>query len=108
MDNKVVVTQYKWAGQMGPLKIRSTCTECDMTTHRLKKIIEENFQNKPVQFELKPWLGNALYCLSKGAFHPPIIIINEKKFYQFSYKNPAFDQDKLIKTIHTTLERENN
>ena len=108
MDNKVVITQYKWAGQLGPFKIRSTCEECDVTTHRLKKIIKENFQNRPVVFDLKPWMDNAFYCLSKGTFHPPIIIINGKKFYQFSHKNPAFDQNKLIQAINELLAKENS
>lgn len=105
MEHKVVITQYKWAGQMGFLKIRSTCEECDMTTHRVKKIIEERFKDKGVCFEVKPWLDNVFYCLKKGAFHPPIILIDGKKFYQFSHRNPVFDQQKFINTIDCILER---
>lgn len=91
---------------MGPFKIRSTCEECDMTTHRLKKIIGEYFAAEPVAFEIKPWLDHAFYCLSKGTFHPPIILINGRKFYQFSHAHPAFDQEKFIARVHQLLKGE--
>lgn len=106
MGNKVVVTQYKWAGQMGPLKIRSTCEECDMTTHSLRALVEKEFKGKNVVFEIKPWLDNAWYCLTRGAFHPPIIMINGKLFFQFSHKDPVFNQSKFIQAINWILEKE--
>lgn len=108
MEHQVVITQYKWAGQMGPFKIRSTCEECDMTTHRVKKIIEEQFQGRPVCFEIKPWLDHLWYCLRKGTYHPPIILINGKKFYQFSHRNPVFDQEKFMNIVNCNLRGEKN
>ena len=102
-NKSVVITQYKWAGGWGPLRIRSTCDECDLVTHSLKALVDNEFKGKNVTFELKPWLNNALYCLSKGAWHPPIIIVNNKMSFNFSHKAPMFDRKKLIEHIENLL-----
>jgi hypothetical protein len=28
----VVITQFKWAGRLGPFHIKTSCNECDLTT----------------------------------------------------------------------------
>lgn len=106
-ENNVTITQFKWAGKLGPLEIKSTCGECDVTTTVLKGILNRELKEKNVTFEVKPWLDNFFYCLSRGAWHAPIIMINGKKFHQFSKKHPLFDRQKLFASVNTLLERKN-
>lgn len=103
-NNPVVITQYKWAGSWGPIKIKSHCEECDLTTHNLRALIEKEFKGKNIVFEIKPWLDNFWYCLMRGAWHPPIIMVNGKLFFQFSHKKPLFDKNKLIQVVSYLLE----
>ncbi len=100
---EVVVTQYKWGGKLGLIKIKSHCRECDLTTVMLKKMMEAEFKDKNVVFEVKPWLDNIFYCLARGAWHAPIIMVNGRKFFQFSEKRPLFDNAKLIETVNGLL-----
>lgn len=99
----VIITQYKWAGSWGPWTIRSRCEECDLTTHRLRAVVEKEFKDENVDLQIKPWLDNAWSCLRRGAWHPPIIMINGTLFYQFSHRRPQFDQDNLVRQVRRML-----
>ena len=95
VNEPVTVSQYKWAGKLGPLRINKSCDECDLTTSVLQDMMENEFKGKDVAFEVKPWLDNIFYCLVRGCWHAPIIMVNGKKFYQYSKKEPLFDREKL-------------
>jgi protein-tyrosine phosphatase len=102
-NNPIVITNFKWAGKLGPIEIKSSCNECDVTTNMLAKMIEEKFKDKNVVLEAKPWLNNIFYCLARGVWHAPIIIVNGKKFFQFSEKKAFFDRNKLIDLVNDLL-----
>ncbi len=101
----VVITQYKWAGQWGPFKITSRCNECDVTTAVLKDLINKEFAGGDVVLEIKPWLDNAWHCLARGAWHAPIIMVNDKRFYQYSHGQPLFDRLALTAHVKGLLSR---
>ena len=103
MNKEIVITQFKWAGQFGPFSIKTSCGKCDLTTATLKDVIEKQFGGKDVRLEIKPWLGNILYCLLRGYWHAPIIMINGKRFYQFSKSKPLFDRAHLGETINNIM-----
>ena len=103
-NKQVVVTQFKWAGNLGFLRIKSHCNECDIVTASLKNIIDGELKDKNLVLEIKPWLNNIFFLLIKGAWHPPIILINKKLFFQFSHKKPMFDRNKLIKALSRSLQ----
>lgn len=105
-NNPIVITNFKWAGKLGPIEIKSPCNECDVTTSMLTKMIEENFKDKNVVLTVKPWLNNILYCLARGAWHAPIIIVHGKKFFQFSEKKPYFERNKLIDLVNDLLTKQ--
>lgn len=98
-DNPVIITQFKWAGQWGPLRIKSHCGECDLVTTILRGMIVKEFKDTNVVLEVKPWLDNIFYCLARGAWHPPIIMINGTLFFQFSHKKPLFDRGEMVTRI---------
>lgn len=105
-NNPIVISDFKWAGNLGPIKIKSPCNECDIVTSMLRKIIEEDFNGKNIALEVKPWLNNIFYCLVRGAWHAPIIMVNGKKFFQFSEKNAYFDRGKLIDLVNSLLAKQ--
>ena len=100
---KVLITQYKWAGNWGPFKIKSHCSDCDTTTAMLKSMMGKEFKGKPVTFEIKPWLNSWLKVLLQGAWHAPIVFVNGKKFWQFSHKEIFFNREKLKERVEKEL-----
>ena len=98
-NKAVAVTQFKWAGRLGPIRIKTNCEQCDLTTTILQDMMENEFKERNVAFEVKPWLDNIFYCLARGAWHAPIIMVNGKKFYQFSEAEPLFDREKLAERV---------
>lgn len=96
----ITITQFKWAGKLGPIRIKSTCNECDLTSTFLKGMMENEFKAKDVKFEIKPWLDNFFYCLLRGAWHAPIIMVNGRRFYQFNKKEPLFNRQKLVELVN--------
>ena len=105
-NNPIVITDFKWAGKLGPIEIKSPCNECDVITNMLTKMIDEDLKGKNAVLEVKPWLNNIFYCLARGAWHAPIIIVNGKKFFQFSEKNAYFDRGKLIDLVNGLLAKQ--
>jgi hypothetical protein len=91
----VKITQYKYQGKWGPFNITSPCEECDLTTAILSDMMNSEFKGKDVVFETKPWLNNWIRLLFKGAYHAPIILVDGKKIYGFTGKNPLFNRKNL-------------
>lgn len=101
--NPVVITQFKWAGEWGPFRIQSRCDECDAITGTVKSMMEQEFKAKNVVFEVKPWLNNIFYCLTRGVWHAPILTVNGKKFFQISKNKSMFSRAELIATVEEVL-----
>ena len=101
---KVNIELFLWEGKFGPFKIKSHCEECDIEESILKNMMEEDFKGKNVKLTVKPWLDNWLYCLCKFSWHPPILIVNGKKFHQYSYNKPLFDRNLLKKRVFSLLQ----
>jgi predicted methyltransferase len=99
----VEITQFKWAGKKWFFEIKSNCEECDLTTATLKDMMKKEFKGKNVKLDVKPWLDNFFYCLFRGTWHAPIIMINGKKFHQHSKKDPFFNRRKLEKSVNDRL-----
>jgi hypothetical protein len=105
-NNPVVISDFKWAGKLGLLEIKSPCNECDVITNMLTRMMEEDFKEKNVALEVKPWLNNAFYCLARGAWHAPIVVVNDRRFFQFSEKKAYFDRSELIDLINGILAKQ--
>lgn len=99
----VVINFFEWAGKLGPFRIKTHCGDCDLTIAILKAMMEDEFKGKDVKLEIKPWLDNFFYCIARGTWHAPIIIVNGKKFYQFSEEEPLFDREKLEQVVTRCL-----
>lgn len=99
----VIITQFKWAGKLGPFHIKTSCDECDLTTSILQDMLGNEFKDKKVSLEVKSWLDNFFYCIVRCAWHAPIIMVNGKRFYQFREQEPVFDRDKLAALVSNYL-----
>jgi len=99
----ITITQYKWEGKLLFFKIKTKCEDCDLTTANLKDMMGREFKGKDVKFEVKPWLDNFFYCLFRLTWHAPIIMINGKKFFQFSEREKLFDRKKLKEEVLNLL-----
>ena len=94
-EPKVVIEHYYWAGKWGPFEIKTHCAECDLTNAILDSLMKKEFKGKPVQVEVKPWLNHWIYCIFRITWHPPIVIVNGKRFFNHSHKDPLIHRDKL-------------
>jgi hypothetical protein len=99
----VNITQYKYQGKWGPFKLKSACEECNLTTQIIQDMMKNEFMDKDVVFETKPWLDNWIGLFLKGAWHAPIILVNGKKFYVYNEKNPLFNRKELVDLVLSKL-----
>ena len=80
--DKIKITLYRWAGSWGCFKIKIPCGECTLT----KDILEDTFQNElngiPIELTIKDWLSSWWEPLKYGAYHAPIIIVENKVISQ--------------------------
>ncbi len=76
MAKDVKIIQYKWAGNFWPFKIKTECGECNMSTGIINALVKDEYKNKPVTFEIRPWLNNWYKPLLFGGWHAPIILVN--------------------------------
>ncbi|XAW87699.1 glutaredoxin domain-containing protein [Vibrio sp. CDRSL-10 TSBA] len=78
MTKPIKVTLYRWAGLFGPFKVKIPCGECTLS----KDILEDSLRNElldvPVDLEVKDWLSNWWQPLRFGAWHAPIVMVENR------------------------------
>jgi len=99
---EIIITQYKWEGNWGPFKIKTQCSECDLSTGILKALVKDRYKGK-VRLEIKPWLNNWWRVLHLGAWHAPIIMVNKKIITQ----GKTVERQKVIDTVDVLLAKSN-
>lgn len=111
-NNSILITIYKWEGSFFPFKIKQQCGECSLSLKVIKHVIEKVKKEDGVEINLieKPWLNNWYRVLHKGAWHAPIIFVNNELVSQ----GDVVSQELLLNTIynqhfkHFTLNEEEN
>ncbi|WP_428774143.1 glutaredoxin [Vibrio sp.] len=102
MATPIKVTLYRWAGAWGPFKIKIPCGECTLT----KDILHDTFANEladiPIELEVKDWLSHWWQPLPKGAWHAPIVMVEDKVVSQ----GEALNRGALIQAIITQWARQ--
>lgn len=81
---------------------KNECPECSIEIAILKDMKTKEFKNKKIIIRIKPFFQfpNLFYSLSKLGYHPPVLLINGKKFHQFSEKNKLFNREKLSRYVN--------
>lgn len=77
MKDSVKITVYRWAGRKWFLRIRGECIECDLTVSQVRTLVLRN-PGWPVEWEIKPWPSYLWEALSRGGWHPPVVLIDGK------------------------------
>lgn len=80
--SKVRLTLYRWAGKKLFFEIRSGCEECDSSVRLIRDLVKDEFRDAPIQFKIRNWLDHLFECLLHGGWHPPLILINGRRFSQ--------------------------
>lgn len=101
--DKIKITLYRWAGSWGCFKIKIPCGECTLT----KDILEDTFQNElngiPIELTVKDWLSNWWEPLKYGAYHAPIIVVENKVISQ----GEALNRGVLIQAVISEYAKKN-
>ncbi|MCH8904823.1 MAG: hypothetical protein IIA45_13030, partial [Bacteroidetes bacterium] len=63
------------------LTIRNIAFDIGLNPDVIEKIINK-FKKDKIKLEVKPWFNNLLKALFIGAWHPPVVMINNKIFSQ--------------------------
>jgi hypothetical protein len=98
-DCTVRITEYFWGGRNFFYTIKSHCEDCDIIKARIEGMLKKELKDFDIQFEFKPWLDNFFYCLFRRTWHAPIIMVNGKKFWQYTEEHPLFDKEKLLARV---------
>lgn len=77
-ENQVVVTIYRITGRQLFLNVgRNVCEECDLAVEAVTKAISE-LGGVGVRLTVKAWLNNLPMALARGAYHPPVTLVDGK------------------------------
>lgn len=96
-QNEIIITMYKWEGRFFPFKIKQQCGECSLSLRVIKHIIEQG-KKEGISIKLieKPWLNNWYKVLHRGAWHAPIIFVNNTLVSQ----GDVISQEQLLHIIY--------
>lgn len=74
----VSIKIYRWAGSFGPFKVKIPCGECALTLDIVKDTLKHELESIEVEIEIKDWLSYWWQPLRLGAWHAPIVIVNDQ------------------------------
>lgn len=69
---------YKWAGKWGPFSIKIPCGECTITKDILLDVIANELADIPIILHENDWLSKWWQTLRRGAWHAPIVLVENK------------------------------
>lgn len=99
MDKKVRITVYRWAGSWGPFSIKIPCGECSLTKDVIQDTIENELAGIPINLEIKDWLNEWWKPLTKGGWHAPIVLVENKIISQGAALNRGLLTQAVIETF---------
>src|SRR3990167_3777947 len=83
MEKKNInITLYRWAGQFGPFKIKIPCGECSLTKDIILDTLSTDLKEIPVKLSVHEWLNEWWKPLLRGAWHAPIVLVENKVISQ--------------------------
>lgn len=76
------VTVYRITGKQGKVNVPDwVCRECDLTVAAVRRACEDAGVSQE-RITVRPWLARLREALGKGAYHPPVVLINGLVFSQ--------------------------
>ncbi len=98
----VVITVYPVTGkQLFLLRVPERfCRECDLTIHQVERAADAlRARGVPVSVGVKPWLRYLFSALRHGGWHPPVVVINGRRFSQGKVPNVGALEAELSRAI---------
>lgn len=78
MTKPIRITLYRWAGQFGPFKVKIPCGECTLSKDILQDVLNNELHEVDVELEVKDWLSYWWQPLRHGAWHAPIVMVENQ------------------------------
>ena len=95
-----VIVYYITGRQLGPLRVpASWCEECDLTLRAVRGLLKEVDPEGRLRIATKPWLRHAIKALSKGGWHPPVVLIGGEVFSQGVVPDREALRERLTKLV---------
>lgn len=95
MTKPIKITLYRWGGSWGPFSVKIPCGECTLT----KDILADTFANEladvPIELEVKDWLTHWWEPLKYGAWHAPIVVVENSVVSQ----GEALNRGVLVQSV---------
>ncbi|MDE1852868.1 MAG: hypothetical protein KGI38_03865 [Thaumarchaeota archaeon] len=100
-ENRVEVTVYRITGRQLFFDVgRSVCEECDLAVAAVSRAVNE-LEGTAILFKVEPWLDRLPFALAKGAYHPPITLVDGRIVGQ----GVVPDVDQVKRAIAAAAER---
>jgi glutaredoxin len=74
----IQITLYRFAGSWGPFSIKIPCGECAITQDILLDVMANELSGIPVELKQLDWLSKWWQPLWRGAWHAPIVLVENK------------------------------
>lgn len=74
----IKIKLYRWAGKWGPFSINIPCGECTITKDILIDVMANELAGIPIELEQQDWLSKWWQPLRRGAWHAPIVLVENK------------------------------
>ncbi len=80
VPEELVITVYRITGRQLFFSVAgSICEECDLTVSAVNRAVHElGADGIRIKVDVRPWLNNLIRALSKGAYHPPVVLVDGK------------------------------
>ncbi len=95
MADPITITLYRWAGHWGPFKVKIPCGECTLTKDILLNVFDTELFGVPVKIIEKDWLSCWWEPLRHGAWHAPIVMVENQVISQ----GEALNRGVLIQAV---------
>lgn len=104
--NPVHITVYRWAGSFGPFKIKIPCGECSLTGDIIEDVLKSDLADIPTEVKTFEWLSLWWRPLLRGAWHAPIVLVENQVVSQgVALNRGAFIQAVInAHATHTPIE----
>ncbi|MDB1126161.1 glutaredoxin family protein [Vibrio algarum] len=95
MTQPIKITLYRWGGKWGPFSVKIPCGECTLTKDILSDTFKNELKGVPIELEVKDWLSHWWEPLQFGAWHAPIIVVENKVISQ----GEALNRGVLVQSV---------
>lgn len=104
----VVIQVYRWAGKWGPFQVKIPCGECSLTKDIITDTVETELDGIPVKLDMRDWLSEWWKPLTRGGWHAPIVMVDNKIISQGKALNRGVLAQAVIEAYAACSEIEGN